>query len=121
MPRLVRRQPLSERLANFFNPWDFLLWISEEIESSDWAQLEKDWAQPLGFGLNFVFLIARANVATGTSRADYDIFGDDRSRLSVLSWAVSYDHSIQSRHRAFTNSYSGYRLLSLSIPLPCSL
>lgn len=92
MPRLVRRQPLSERLANFFNPWDFLLWISEEIDSSDWAQLEKDWAQPLGFGLNFIFLIARANVATGTSRADYDIFGDDRSRLSVLSWAVSYHH-----------------------------
>ncbi|EEA21053.1 hypothetical protein TMatcc_001063 [Talaromyces marneffei ATCC 18224] len=90
MPRLVRRQPLSERLANFFNPWDFLLWISEEIESSDWAQLEKDWAQPLGFGLNFVFLIARANVATGTSRADYDIFGDDRSRLSVLSWAATF-------------------------------
>ncbi|EED20654.1 conserved hypothetical protein [Talaromyces stipitatus ATCC 10500] len=90
MPRLVRRQPLSERIANFFNPWDFLLWISEEIDSSDWAQLEKDWAQPLGFGLNFVFLIARANSATGPSRADYDIFGDDRSSLSLISWAATF-------------------------------
>src|SRR5881398_1537270 len=88
MPRLVRRQPLSERIANFFNPWDFLLWISEEVDSSDWAQLEKDWAQPLGFGLNFIFLIARANSATQTSRADDDIFGDYSSGASVLSWAV---------------------------------
>lgn len=89
MPRLVRRQPLSERIANFFNPWDFLLWVSEEVESSDWAQLEKDWALPLGFGLNFVFLIARANIATRTSWADDDIFGDGSHKLSLFSWAVS--------------------------------
>lgn len=88
MPRVVRREPLSERIANFLNPWDLLLWISEEIESSDWTQLEKDWARPLGFGLNFVFLIARANTATGASRADYDIFEDERGTFSVLSWAV---------------------------------
>lgn len=92
MPRLVRRQPLSERIANLFNPWDFLLWISEEVDSSDWTQLEKNWAQPLGFGLNFVFLIARANSATQTSRPDDDIFGDYSSGASVLSWAVCTFH-----------------------------
>ncbi|KAH8691398.1 hypothetical protein BGW36DRAFT_304633 [Talaromyces proteolyticus] len=90
MPRLVRRRPLSERIAGFFNPWDFLLWISEEVDSSDWDQLEKDWALPLGFALNFVFLIARANSVTRISRADADIFGDGNGGLSWLSWLASF-------------------------------
>ena len=88
MPRVVRRRPLSERIANFFNPLDFLLWVSEEVETSDWAQLEKDWAQPLGFGLNFVFMIARANSGTRESWVDDDIFGNDGNGVSLFSWAV---------------------------------
>ena len=88
MPRLVRREPLSDRIAAYLNPLDFLLWVSEEIDSSDWDQLEKDWAAPLGFGLNFVFLVARANSARITSRAEDDVFGSESDGLSWISWLV---------------------------------
>lgn len=90
MPRLVRRRPLFERITSYLNPWDFMLWLSEEIDSSDWDKLEKDWAMPLGFGLNFIFMVARANSATQTSRADADIFGDGLGGLSWFSWLVCF-------------------------------
>jgi len=88
MPKLVRRQPLIERIRDYLNPIDFLIWLSEEIDSNGWDQLEKEWAIPIGFGLNLVFLIARAN--SGGRRASYDdVFGDDRSGSGWLSWLVS--------------------------------
>ncbi|QKX60595.1 uncharacterized protein TRUGW13939_07740 [Talaromyces rugulosus] len=90
MPRLVRRRPLFERITSYLNPCDFFLWISEEIDSSDWDKLEKDWAGPLGFGFNFIFMVARANSATQTSRADDDIFGDGRGGLSWFSCLASF-------------------------------
>lgn len=76
MPRLVRRRPFTERVKAFLNPLDFLLWLSEELETRDWDQLEKEWALPVGVGLNVVMLIVRANSASG-SRVDSDIFGDE--------------------------------------------
>lgn len=94
MPRLVRRQPLAERIKAYLNPLDFLLWVSEEIESSDWDQLEKDWALPLGVGLNFIFLIARANSGRRISRAEDDVFGDDSDGLSWVNWFVRATMSI---------------------------
>ncbi|KAL5348377.1 hypothetical protein ACLOAV_006859 [Pseudogymnoascus australis] len=36
MPRLVRRKPLGERLKAYLNPLDFLLYVSEELETSEW-------------------------------------------------------------------------------------
>ena len=88
MPRLVRRQPILERIKSALSPLDFLLWLSEEIESSDWDQLEKNWAAPLGFGLNFVFLIARTNCAPRSNRTYDDVFGDDSNGVSLTSWFV---------------------------------
>ncbi|KAL1864507.1 hypothetical protein VTK73DRAFT_5833 [Phialemonium thermophilum] len=70
--RLVRRQPLSERLKAKLNPLDFLLWLSEEIETRDWDS--RSIGIQLGIVLNFVFLLARANSAD-SSAAD-DVFGD---------------------------------------------
>ncbi|KAL1969899.1 hypothetical protein VTN77DRAFT_7408 [Rasamsonia byssochlamydoides] len=91
MPRLVRRQPLLERIKSYLNPLDFLLWVSEEIDSSDWDQLEKDWAVPLGIGLNIVFLIARANSGRRISRAEDDVFGDDTGGgVSLVNWFASF-------------------------------
>ena len=87
MPRLVRRRPLAERLQAYLNPLDFLLWLSEELDSSDWDQWQKDWATPIGVGLNIVFLIARANSGPSTHRAD-DVFADDDG-YSWWSWFVS--------------------------------
>jgi hypothetical protein len=75
MPKYVRRAPLSERIAAYLNPYDFLLWLSEEIESRGYDQLEKEWAIPIGAVFNIVFLIARANTSTRSSSYD-DVFGD---------------------------------------------
>jgi hypothetical protein len=88
MPRLVRRRPLSERIISYLNPYDFLLWLSEEFEGGDWEQLEKNWALPIGIALNLVFLIARANSRSSGSKAFDDVFGDDDS-TSVRGWLVS--------------------------------
>lgn len=73
MPRLVRRKPFGERLRAMLNPMDFLLWLSEEMETRDWDS--KVAGTQLGLGLNFVFLLARAN--SGSLASDDDIFSDD--------------------------------------------
>lgn len=88
MPRLVRRRPLTERLQTYLNPLDFLLWLSEELDCSDWDQFEKEWAAPLGIGLNLVFLIARANSRGYRDQAYDDVFGEDVG-TNWLSWFVS--------------------------------
>lgn len=75
MPKYVRRQPLSERLVAYLNPYDFMLWLSEEIESRNYDQLEKEWAIPIGIAFNIIFLIAQANTSTKSSSYD-DVFGD---------------------------------------------
>jgi len=87
MPRLVRRQPLAERIKSYLNPLDFLLWLSEEIDSSDWDQWAKNWALPLGIGLNVVFLVARANSKGNGSQAIDDVFGEE-PEVSWLNWFV---------------------------------
>jgi hypothetical protein len=87
MPRLVRRQPLSERIKAYLNPLDFLLWLSEEFDSNDWDQFEKDWSLTLGTVLNIVFLIARSNTGPRTNLVEDDVFGDD-SNASFMSWLV---------------------------------
>lgn len=88
MPRLIRRQTLGQRIQSYLNPADFLLWLSEELDSYGWDQLEKEWAIPIGFVLNLVFLTARAN-SGGKSQSYDDVFRDSRREISVLSWSVS--------------------------------
>ena len=87
MPKYIRRQPLTERLKAYLNPYDFLLWLSEEIDSRGWDQLEKEWAIPIGLGLNLVFLVARAN-SKNTTRDYDDVFGEVR-RTGWTAWLVS--------------------------------
>lgn len=57
------------------NPMDFLLWLSEEIETRDWDSGLV--GTQLGLGLNFLFLLVRAN--SGSKPASDDIFGDESS------------------------------------------
>ncbi|KKA25848.1 hypothetical protein T310_0051 [Rasamsonia emersonii CBS 393.64] len=118
MPRLVRRQPLFERIKAYLNPLDFLLWVSEEIDSSDWDQLEKDWAVPLGIGLNVVFLIARANSGRRVSRAEDDIFGDDSGGVSWVNWFVASPPMSSSPLRYLSNVLSGETAESRRHPDP---
>lgn len=93
MPRLVRRQPLVERIKSYLNPLDFLLYLSEELDSGDWDQWEKDWAIPLGIGLNLIFLIARANSRGNENQIQDDVFGEVSQR-SWLGWFVCHGFSL---------------------------
>jgi len=86
MPRLVRRKPLQDRIKDYLNPGDFLLWLSEEIETRDWDS--KQFGTPVALGLHIVFLIARANSGySGSSKGD-DVFGDVSSGSGWLSYIV---------------------------------
>ena len=87
MPRLIRRKPFVERVKDLLNPADFLLWLSEEVETRDWDS--KQLATPLALGLHVVLLIARANSGGSTSGGD-DVFGDDYSSTGWLSYIVRH-------------------------------
>ncbi|CRK15058.1 hypothetical protein BN1708_011327 [Verticillium longisporum] len=68
MPRMVRRKPWAERVKAMLNPMDFLLWVSEELETRDWDS--KALGTKLGLAFNFIFLIARANCAASEAHDD---------------------------------------------------
>ena len=90
MPRLIRRRPVLERIKAYLDPLDFLLWLSEELESSDWEQWQKEWATPIGIALNVVFLVARANSGPASRTREDDVFGDDVLLYTGwLAWFVS--------------------------------
>lgn len=80
MPRLVRRAPLSERIKAYLNPWDILLWLSEELNGNDWEDFQKEWSIPIGVVMNIVCMIARANSGSSASYGGDDVFGDYESR-----------------------------------------
>ncbi|KAI9845278.1 MAG: hypothetical protein M1838_001801 [Thelocarpon superellum] len=91
MPRIVRRRPWLERVTAYLNPLDFLLWLSEEVDSNDWDEFQRRYATPLGLSLNLFFLIARANSGGlgGKGPVD-DVFGDETSGLSWWGWFASF-------------------------------
>lgn len=91
-PRLIRRQPLAERIKAYLNPLDFLLWLSEELDSSDWDQWQKNWATAIGVALNVVLLIARANSGSSVRRRGDDVFGDSEGYTGWLAWFVRVLH-----------------------------
>ena len=114
MPRIVRRQPLIERIKAYLNPFDFLLWLSEELESNGWDQLEKEWALPIGLGLNLLVFIARANMNVASRTYD-DVFGEVRGGSGGLVWLVSDILFVAITHRDRLLIVSLlYRLRSLS-------
>lgn len=88
--RLVRRAPLLERIQAYLNPWDFLLWASEELNGNDWENFHKHWSVPIGLVLNVVFMMARANASSSRSRGD-DVFADyhEKRGSGWLTWVVS--------------------------------
>ncbi|KAI9678285.1 MAG: hypothetical protein M1817_006230 [Caeruleum heppii] len=92
MPRLIRRRPLSERIANALNPLDWLITLSEALDSNDWDDFQRSYAIPIGFTLNLVFLIARANGGSGSgiSDDDDDVFRDTSSGHGWFSWFSTF-------------------------------
>ena len=111
--RLVRKESLMTRLKNYFDPLDFLLWASEELNSTDLEDVLKQWSIPAGVLLNFVFMVARANTGgPGVNRGD-DVFGDYHARRGSgwLVWFVSSRSS--TRHRKYTKTCVGHLHRSL--------
>jgi hypothetical protein len=106
MPRLVRRKPLLDRIRDYLNPGDFLLWLSEEFETRDWDS--KQVGTPLALGLHVVMLVARANSGSKYGRGGDDVFGDVQYGSSWLSYIVSL-------HQSERSSTDFLRQLSLSI------
>jgi hypothetical protein len=87
MPRLVRRKPLLEKIKDYLNPGDFLLWLSEEIETREWDS--KQFGAPVALGLHVVFLIARANTGGSRNSGRDDVFGDASSGTGWLTYIVT--------------------------------
>ncbi|KAI8951121.1 hypothetical protein F4801DRAFT_589977 [Xylaria longipes] len=85
MPRLVRKRPFMERVKAMLNPMDFLLWLSEEIETHDWSS--KTIGTQLGLAMNFAFLIARAN--SGGTRVADPVFDDGGSGTGWVAYLIS--------------------------------
>ncbi|KAI1816931.1 hypothetical protein GGS20DRAFT_133431 [Poronia punctata] len=84
MPRLIRKKPLMERIKAKLNPMDFLLWLSEEIETRDWDS--KALGTQLGLAMNFSFLLARAN--SGGARAADPVFDDGGSASGWIAYLI---------------------------------
>ena len=83
MPPYVRRQPLLDRVQSLLNPYDFWLWLSEELETSGWERVDNKWAIIIGITLNLILLFAQAN-SKARSRYYEDVFGE----ASGPSWTV---------------------------------
>ncbi|KAL8858509.1 MAG: hypothetical protein Q9178_005007 [Gyalolechia marmorata] len=109
MPRLVRRRPLLERISAWLNPLDFLLWLSEGFDSSDWEQWQKDWSTTIGVVLNITFLIARANTGSRTRRKGDDVFGDDDVYAGFTAWLATFIVHILSLLSLANTAYTFYR------------
>ncbi|EFX03724.1 hypothetical protein CMQ_652 [Grosmannia clavigera kw1407] len=116
MPRLVRRQPLMQRIAAAINPWDFLLWLSEEIETRELDS--QTVGTQAGLVANFLFLLARANLGPSNS-ADDDVFGDASSHgwfsylVQMLVW-TGFTLSVANAVFVFSRKRH-YRLFEASI------
>ncbi|KAF2111088.1 hypothetical protein BDV96DRAFT_582502 [Lophiotrema nucula] len=89
MPRLVRKAPLSERITAYVDPMDWLMWVSEELNSGDWEEFAKSYATSLGLGMNVLFVIAKANAGKGSSDKEDDVFGDYQRSGGWLKWFMN--------------------------------
>lgn len=90
-PRLVRRRPLWERIKARFDPWDYVLWLSEEFETRNFGS--KSLGNQVGVACNFVFILARVYGSYSAGSNDDDIFSDSESSTSS-GWLAWFARSI---------------------------
>ena len=90
-PRLVRRAPLLQRIKASLDPYDLLLWLSEELNDDAYEDLLNEWATPVGIGLNILFVLARGASKRGSAGERDDVFGDARGNHGSgwFTWLVS--------------------------------
>jgi len=79
--RLIRRQPLIQRLSSF--PQDLLLSLNERYELLEWDSLSDSLSIPNGITLNLIYLLARLDQSpTKTTYHDKAVFQGSRIRDS---------------------------------------
>jgi hypothetical protein len=86
--RLVRRAPFAERLKTYLDPSDWLIWISEELNSSDWEDFASAYSLYLGFAANVLFVLAQANSGASTNSDDDGVFSEVQGP-GWLKWLMS--------------------------------
>ena len=102
-PRLIRRRPLAERIKSYLDPVDFVLWLSENVDSSEWEHWQKEWGTAIGIVVNVCFMVARANSGRTRHSANDDVFGDDIETIRWSSWFVRVSESLSSITYNLTN------------------
>jgi hypothetical protein len=79
-----------ERIQGYLDPWDWLMWASEELNSNDLDDFANAYATPLGLASNIIFMIAKANAGKSISDGD-DVFGEYRKNSTGwLKWFVRH-------------------------------
>lgn len=58
--RLVRREPLKDRILSAINPYDFFLSLATEYEGYDTEQVQRVVGFPVGIALNVLCFMATA-------------------------------------------------------------
>lgn len=91
--RLIRRDPLSKRLREHLDPYDFLLWLSELLNDDSIDEWLNSWAVPISVALNILFILARGASQRTGSGGD-DVFGDMDGGGSAFAWLVSTEYDI---------------------------
>jgi hypothetical protein len=91
MPPRIRRAPLLDRIKANLDPYDFLLWLWEELNDDIYDEWIKIWATPIALGLNILFIIARGASRPSWSSGADDVFGDldGRKGSGWIAWFVS--------------------------------
>lgn len=120
MPRLVRKRPLLMRVKDYLHPGDWLLWISEELETKDWDN--KHLGNTLALVFHLLLLLAKINNVTSQGSSD-DVFGDEKPRFRWVGWLASLTVYLLSTVCLLNALYTlfrkrQYRLFESSIDVP---
>lgn len=121
MPRLVRRAPLSERIKARLDPYDFLLWLAEELNDDAYDDWLNRFGLPIGAGLNVVFILARGGA--GRSSGGNSVFDEDGGSsgwFARLSTAAVYVLTLACCFNAFYTFCRRrfYRLFEQPVDIP---
>lgn len=105
-----------ERVKAMLNPMDFMLWLSEEIETRDWRN-SKIVGTQMGLVMNFVFLLARAN--SGGSSVSDSVFDEGIVSgwftffVGFLVWSLITFSAVNATYTMYRSRH--YRLFEVDV------